>query len=68
MKKKQQTQDSDLIDWFLKGWNDEKRGTTSSPPNEEAASAYDKGAKDYQKERGPKCFLTQEGIMKIIKS
>jgi len=60
--------DFQLSQWFLRGWSDEKGGGTSSPPTEEANAAYDKGVKYYQQYGGPKCFLTQEGIIKIIQS
>jgi|WetSurMetagenome_2_1015567.scaffolds.fasta_scaffold107037_4 hypothetical protein len=66
MKKQSTTKNPDLIDWFLRGWGDEKKGTTSSPPEGAPEIAYTKGAKYYQEFGGPKCFLTQEGILKII--
>lgn len=67
MKKQSQTKTLSLTDWFLKGWEDERKGTTSSPPEGEATDAYIKGAKNYQQVGGPKCFITKEGILKIIK-
>lgn len=54
-----------LCQWFRKGWYDEKRGTTSSPPDE-ADIAYVKGVEEYNR-CGGECLYNDYEILDIIK-